>query len=168
MALVQAVGDGIDTFGRSGRSDKDGLCFSGRHVNLLAFQRLGSENDALFAAFGDVDGALSLSFALEYLGSLAPLRGDLSVHGFDDGIGSVDVSDLVAQADDAPVSCCFVDCFGDVGVQGCSFAEDVVEGQATDFAAHGRLGQLADGVLGVFHPVAGFVCVEHPCVEYSI
>ena len=51
----------------------------------------------------------------------------------------MDVSDFVPEADDAPVPGRFVDRFGDVGVQGGAFAQDVVEGEAADFAAHGRL-----------------------------
>jgi len=65
---------------------------------------------------------LSLPLTLQDLRPLAPLSGHLTVHGFDDAVGGVDVADLVAQAHDAPFAGGFVDCFGDVGVEGGALA----------------------------------------------
>lgn len=168
LALAQAAGDGVDAAGRGGRADEDGLRLAGGRVDLLALERLGREDDALLAALGDVDGALPLPFALEDLGPLAPLRRDLPVHRLNHRVRGVDVADLVPEADDAPVARRLVDRLGDVGVEGGPFAQDVVEGEAADFAAHRRLRQLADGVLGVFHPVAGFVGVKDPRVQHAV
>lgn len=76
------------------------------------------------------------------------------MHGLNDTVRGVDVADLIAQADDAPFARGFVDSFGDVGVEGGALTQDVVEGQAADFGAHGCLGELGDGVFRVFHAVA--------------
>lgn len=115
------------------------------------------------------------------------------MHGFDDAVRGVDVANLVAQAHNAPFAGGFVDGFGDVGVKGGALAQDVVEREAADFGAHGCLGELGNGVFGVFDAVAGrkrmnfsvyfectwiledgswsipsFVSVEDTSVEYTI
>ena len=162
------MSDGIDALSRGASAHEYGFRFTGREVDLFGAEGFGGEDDGLFFPLGHVDGGLALAFALEDLRAFGALGGDLAVHGADDLVGGVDVADLVAEADDAPVSGGFVDGFGDVGVEGRAFAEDVVERQAADLAAHGRLGELGDGVFGVFDAVAGFVGVEDAGVEDAV
>ncbi len=130
-----------------------------RAVHLLGAQRLRRQDDALLAALGNVDGALALALAVEDLGALAALGGHLPVHGGDDGLRRVDVAYLVAQAHDAPRARRLVDGLRDVGVERGALLEHVVERQLADFAAHGRLRQLRDGVLGVLDSIA----ILYPC-----
>ncbi|KAJ6437831.1 LOW QUALITY PROTEIN: ubiquitin-conjugating enzyme variant MMS2 [Purpureocillium lavendulum] len=150
LAVEDALGDGVDALGRGAGLEQDGLGLTVGHVDALGAHGLGGEDDALLLTLGDVDGALALTLRVENLGALGALGRDLAVHGLDDGGGRVDVADLVPQTRDAPGLGGVVDGSGDVGVEGGTLLEDVVEGELADLGAHRRLRELRDGVLGVF------------------
>ena len=152
--LVDATAHGVDAPGGGFGLEEDGLGLAVGAIDLLGAQGLGRQDDALLLALGDVDGALALALGVEDLGALRPLRCHLPVHGGHDGLGRVDVPDLVPQARHAPCLRRFVDRRRDVGVERGSLFQYVVEGQLADFAAHCGLGELRDGVLGVFNSIA--------------
>lgn len=99
----------------------------------------------MLASFGDVDGALAVSFRVEDFGTLATFGGHLTVHGFCDGGRGVEVADLVAETDETPFAGGCIDCGGDLLVQGCTFTEDVVKGPGLRLVY--RLHRRRDGAL---------------------
>lgn len=68
----------------------------------------------------------------------------------------MNIPNLVAEADNVLVPRCFINSFRNVSIKCRSFAEDIVEGKATDFGAHGCLCEVGDGVFSVFDPVTDF------------
>jgi len=108
----------------------------------------------LLPPLGDIDSRLSLPLGVEDLGALCTFGGNLAVHSCDDIFWGMDVSNLIAEADNAPDLGGFIDGSGDVDIEGGAFAQDMVEGELTDFGAHRRLRKLGDGVFSVFDVVA--------------
>ena len=152
--LLDRVADRFNPLGRRVRFQLDRLRLTARRVDLLPLQRLRRKNNTLLPSLSDIDRALPLPLGFQDLRAFAALGRDLSMHGGDDAVGRVDVADLVAETGHAPVLRGFVDGLGDVVVEVGAFFEDMVEGKLADFGAHGGLGELGDGVFGVFDAVA--------------
>lgn len=77
------------------------------------------------------------------------------------GIGGMDVANLVAKAGHTPGLGGVVNSRGDVGVESGALLEDVVKRELADFGSHRGLGELGDSVLGIFNTVASLVGVKH-------
>jgi len=80
----------------------------------------------------------------------------------------VDIPDLVTETLDTPIFSCLVDSLGDVNVQRRTLLQHMVQRKLADLGAHGRLGQLGDGVLGVLNTIRGFIGVKNPNVENAL
>ncbi len=154
LAVRDASRHGIDSGGGGLGFHEDGLSLTVGGIDLFGLQRFGSKDDALLAAFRDVDGTLSLTLRLENLGSLASLSRHLAVHRRHDALRGVNIPDLVPETDHPPGLRGFVDGLRDVGVERGPLFEHVVERELADLRAHRGLGQLRDGVLGIFDSIA--------------
>jgi hypothetical protein len=80
----------------------------------------------------------------------------------------MDISNLITQTADPPISRGTVNGLDNVGVQMGTFGEGAVEGHETNFGTHGGLGKLGDRELCVLDAVGGLVGVYNAKVEDTV
>lgn len=108
------------------------------------------------------------TFRVQNLSTLGTLCRHLLVHTLDNLGWGVDITDLITQALDTPVSCRTVDGLHNVGVQVCTLSKSSIQSHLTNLGTHRCLGQLCNREFGILNSIRGFVRVDHAEVQDTI